>query len=163
MSVDHNQDESLPPVRPAFPTTALIAGIMWIVLGSWIFLMGALVLSVERPGAQTPLSFWGFVFGAASVYIGIHTVRGTVRGMRGNAIGSIVFACLILIHVSSVVAAIQPDKSAEILFGHVVQAGGAFVVALGFLAAGILALWGRHQYQSWLQAQKASKSDGEPQ
>ncbi len=154
MSDDLDEDELVTPAGPAFPKTVLIAGIIWIVFGSWVFLIAGFLFSIERPGSPTPLSLLGFAFGGASVYVGIQTVRGMARGMWGNALGSIVFALFMFIHAFSVVAALGPQQGPDHLIAGVLDAAGTSFAALGFLAAGILALWGHHDYRSWLQAQK---------
>jgi fucose 4-O-acetylase-like acetyltransferase len=157
MSDDLGEDELASPVGPAFPKTVSIAGIIWIVFGGWIILIAGLVYAVERPGATFPLSMWGFIFGAAFVYVGVHTVRGTARAMGGNGVGSIVLAVLILIHLFSVVVALPNQKDA-ILVASIIDAGMATVGAVGFLAAGVLALLGRENYRAWLRAQKNCKT-----
>jgi hypothetical protein len=152
--MDQHEDELIVPPSPTFPKKVLAAGVIWIVFGGWVSVIAAIVHSLERPGSPTPLSLWGFAFGAASIYIGIQTTRGAARGMRGSAFASMVFSFLILIHGISVIAAIQPEKGPEDMIGRILIAGGAVFAAIGFLAAGVLALWGQNEYRSWLQAQK---------
>ena len=152
MSDDLDEDELVAPVGPAFLKTVLIAGILWIVFGAWGLVIGGLMFAVV--GSLSPVPFWGLIFGGASVYVGIHTVRGTARGMWGNALGSIVFALFIFTHAFSVVAALGPQQGPDQLIAGVLDAAGTSFAALGFLAAGVLALWGRHEYRFWLRAQK---------
>jgi hypothetical protein len=154
MSYDHGEEQSASAVGPAFPKTVLIAGIIWIVLGAWGVVIGGLMFAIV--GSLSPVPFWGLIFGGASAYVGIHTVRGTARGMRGNALGSVAFALFIFIHALSAVAALDPQQSPDRLIAGAIDAVGTAFVALGFLAAGVLALWGRHEYASWLQARKGS-------
>jgi hypothetical protein len=157
MSYDHGEEQSASAVSPAFPKTVLIAGIIWIVLGAWGLGIGGLMFAAVGP-FSSPVPFWGVILGGATVYIGIHTVRGTARGMWGNALGSVVFALFIFIHALSAVAALDPQQSPDRLIAGVIDAVGTAFVALGFLAAGVLALWGRHEYRSWLVARNDGSS-----
>jgi len=152
--MENRKDELIVPSNPTFPKKVLAAGVIWIVFGGWVSVIAAIVHSLERPGSPTPLSLWGFAFGAASIYIGIQTMRGVARGMRGSAIASMVFSFFILIHAISVIAAIRPEKGPDEIIGRILIAGGAAFAAIGFLMAGVLALWGRNDYRSWLRAQK---------
>ena len=165
MMESQDEDELVEPVSSDFPKAVLIAGIIWVIFGGSIFLMAALVYSMERPGAPMALSMWGFIFGAASVYIGIHTVRGTANGMWGNAIASLVFALLsFIIAVNHLVVGVRAiaSKDANTLVGGIVLAGATSFVGVGFMAAGILALMGHRNYAAWRKAQNHSTSVDEP-
>jgi hypothetical protein len=154
MSDDLNEKELVAPTEPRFPKTVLIAGILWIIFGGWGLLLGGLMIAAGGP-FQSPVSFWSVVFGGACVYVGIHTVRGTARGMWGNAIGSIFFATFALIRAFSIVASLHPRQRPEYVIAGVLDAAATAFAGLGFLAAGILAFWGRHEYRFWLQARKS--------
>jgi len=104
-----NEKKLVAPTEPRFPKTVLIAGILWIIFGGWGLLLGGLMIAAGGP-FQSPVSFWSVVFGGACVYVGIHTVRGTARGMWGNAIGSILFATFALIRAFSIVARARPQQ-----------------------------------------------------
>jgi len=159
MTGNNDEDELVVPVGTDFPKTVLIAGIIWIIFGACIFLLAILVYFMERPGLPMALSMWGFIFGAASVYIGIHTVRGRAKGMWGNGIGSIVFAFMTFsIAADHLFVAFNAFGSKEVdkLVGGIILAGATSFVGAGFLAAGILALMGHRNYGVWRKAQNGS-------
>jgi len=164
MSENPPEDEFDSPAPLLFPKSVLIAGIMWIIFGGSIFLFAGLGYSMERPGSPMPLSMWGFIFGAASVYFGIHTVRGTAKGMSGNGIGSIAFAVLtfgIAVNHFFIAVSAFASKDADKLVGGILLAGATTFVGAGFLAAGILALVGHQNYKTWQKTQKCASSSNQ--
>src|SRR5207249_7474022 len=158
MSDDLDENRSVGPAASAFPKTILVAGIMWIALGSLIFLLGGLGFAAGNAG---PTVFWGLIFGIASIYVGVNSVRGLARNMLGNGIGSIVFAMLTLSLTVQTLVRVMDLRAPEDRGSLVVSmlfAGLTTLVAIGFLAAGILAFVGRGNYRTWRLAHKSSKS-----
>lgn len=149
------------PAEVPFPGTVLIAGIIWMLIGGFTFAGGllnmALVGAGNNPGGA-PGGCCGLVFGIAFLSAGWNSVRGTASDTRGNAVGSIAFGVLYagLAVIAVVVgvgaagpAARAPGDDVVMLVTGVVVAGFATL----FLAAGILALYGRRQYLDWREVE----------
>jgi hypothetical protein len=160
MTENQDKHDTVLPAEPAFPKTVLVAGIIWIVLGGWVFLIAGCMMAMERHDSPMSISAWGLVSGAVSIYIGIQTVRGKARGMNANGLASIVFGLFIVIHTTSVVVALPHQRDFGLVAGLVDAVGTAFV-ALGFLAAGLFAFRGRHEYEIWLQAKITTRGKHE--
>jgi hypothetical protein len=137
---------------PRYPGVVMAAGIIWIVFGSLILLngAGALLLGAAMSagtgsggalGAGASIGVVAALFGAAFLFVGVQSVRGTAPGTLGNGIGSIVFAVLQFGGGVAQVVAGQP------LLGAINFLGGC-----GLLAAGVLALIGRTDYMAWRKA-----------
>jgi hypothetical protein len=149
---DHNDRDY--DDRPAYPLVVTIAGISWIVFGAVIIVNALLILVLVAAAPAGParegimagvgcLSVFLGLFAAAFIFVGVQSVRGTAPGTIGNGIGSIVFA---LINAGSL--AVQIGRR------DFLQAGLAGLFALGLLAAGILALVGSADYQTWRRAHR---------
>lgn len=142
---------------PGYPTTVTIAGIAWIIFGALI-LLNLLVLLLLMSGlaaqGQAGAAVAGGVcgglllglFGAAFIFVGVQSVRGTAHDTLGNGIGSIIFGLLNL-----------GSGALQVVGGQVIQAGIGFLAGAGLLTAGVLALVGRSDYKAWRKAQKASR------
>jgi len=145
---------------PQYPRTILIAGIIWIILGSLMLLMSAMMV-VARGWVSIPQSMT-MLFGIASVNAGVQGVRGTGRNTFGNGIGSILFGLLVLsVGIRILLQAIDESRTLESSTPIVVggfYAGATIVAACGFLSAGVLALVGRERYRSWRRIQKNIKT-----
>jgi hypothetical protein len=155
---------------PAFPTTVRIAGIIWIVIGCVIVLNAlatlGLAAAVQRPAnpGQAPDAgtgacgaFLPLLFGAAFVFVGQQSVRGTAKDTLGNAIGSIVLGIApLLCGVSFLVGAgflgvnVPPDM--RVVFAIIGAVN--ILTGIGLLSAGALALVGRAEYREWQRWQK---------
>jgi hypothetical protein len=144
---------------PVYPTTVTIAGIVWILFGGVIFLnllVLLLLMYADAAGGQVGAAVAGGVcggliiglFGAAFIFVGVQSVRGTARDTLGNGIGSIIFG---LLNFGS--GGLQASG------GHMIQAGIGFLAGVGLLTAGILALVGRGDYKTWRKAQKARSGE----
>src|SRR5262245_26240917 len=94
MSENLAKEELVDPVSPAFPKAVLVAGIMWIACGIIVFLIAALFFALPGPGRY--YMSWGLVLGAASIFLGFSTVRGTTRAVFEFGIASIVLCILSL-------------------------------------------------------------------
>jgi hypothetical protein len=151
--------------RPKSPQTVTTAGIIWIVVGSLILLNGLvtllLALTIPAPGkggaARNPATdvVIGLasgmlclgLFGAVFLHVGIQTVRGAAQDSLGNGIGSIAFGILDL----GVTVFLAFAK-------RIIESGISFVFACALLTAGVLALVGRAEYQTWRRFQKAARN-----
>jgi hypothetical protein len=142
----------------AYPATVLTAGVGWIVFGSLLLLSGTIIgiiLSNRPVPADKPAEgvfggvcffFFAALFGAAFIFVGVQSVRGTAPGTLGNGIGSIVFGVL------NLAGGIAQAKN-----GEAVAALISFVCVAGLLGAGILALVGGADYRRWREAHKPRK------
>jgi len=152
-------DDQLEPDDEAewvYPTSVTIAGIVWIVFGG-IILVNVLVLLLmprwQREAAMiggASARFFRDLFGAAFIYVGVQSVRGTARDTLGNGIGSIVFGLLKLVW-----GGLQASD------GENIQAGIGFLAGAALIAAGVLALIGRSKYKAWRRAEKAWRESAE--
>lgn len=157
---------------PAYPVTIMIAGIGWIVFGGGMLLVAGLVLLVallaaasSRSGNQGGiLAGAGLciavvigLFGAAFLFVGIQSVRGTSHDTRGNGVGSIVFGflCFALVGLQMVSVGMNRVGGAEII-----GMGFYGLVGIGLIVTGILALVGMSDYRAWRAWHKAHKDIG---
>ena len=165
---DYDEDPDYSPSRfenVPFPVPVRIAGVIWIVFGGLIVMGAALTLltSLSRPqvpnaGAQTAgnvcQGLFQLLIGAAFLFVGVQTVKGTAKDTLGNAIGSIILGALnggfgfVLVLGALALAGGGMAALAVVLGGISVLAG------LGLITAGVLALVGRKEYRAWKQAQK---------
>jgi hypothetical protein len=132
------------------PTTVVTAGIVWIVVGSFILLnllailVAMFAVSDERGaegravGGVVISLFLGFV-GGVFIHVGVQSIRGTAKDTLGNGIGSLIFGVL------EMIAAFTQEGR----FGKGVQIATALLFAVGLYVAGILALVGRENYRAW--------------
>jgi hypothetical protein len=147
------------------PTSVRSAGIIWIVFGALLLLnVLLLVLITLAAGGDVGAVICGGaggilvgLFGAAFIFVGVQTVRGTAADTLGNGIGSIIFGLLnFSCGLGSLPVAINPPTAgAGVAFG--IQAGIGFLSGAGLLIAGILALVGRGGYKTWRKALKAKR------
>jgi hypothetical protein len=147
--------------KPAYPTTVTIAGIVWMIYGGLILLNLLLSVGVLLPGSgqahriddgdRIHLAALGCsgalilligIFGVGFFVVGLQSVRGTARDTLGNSIGSIILG-LICFGLAAIEAHI----------GHMIGAGITFLVGVGLVAAGVLALTGRAAYKRWRKAE----------
>ncbi|HSQ55139.1 MAG TPA: hypothetical protein VLM40_05285 [Gemmata sp.] len=160
---------------PVCPTTVKFAGYAWISFGGLVLLnlivYMALVYGQPRaPGAtgggqgaaagdghaggQGAAAVGGVcgglvlaLFGLVFMHVGLQSIRGTAKDTLGNGIGSIIFG---LLNLASGVIQAQAE--------HEIQAGIGFLVGIGLLAAGVLALVGRGEYKEWRDALKEQEA-----
>ena len=156
------QDPSPEPLAddangPRFPPVVLVAGIAWIVFGGLILLnlvfvvLAVLVAAGAQGGAQQGAFLAGGLcvavviglFGAAFLFVGIQTVRGTARDTLGSAIGSLVIGALNLL-----------AGGGAVMTGNI-QGVINLLAGAGLVTAGVLALVGRSEYRAWRQTYEA--------
>jgi hypothetical protein len=143
--------------EPPFPPLVTAAGWIWIAFGV-MFLLSLMVslamtfaLGMRANSEETGAHFAGGIcglgcvglFGAAFLFVGVQSIRGTARDTLGNGVGSIVFGGLYFGFAAVMTVG-----------GQIIPAG---IVGVGFimlLLAGIFALMGRGQYKLWRKAQK---------
>jgi len=87
------------------------------------------------------------LFGAAFLFVGVQSVRGTANDTLGNGIGSIIFAVLVL---GSAVAGFMVEAWLQAVVNTLSGAG--------LMAAGVMALVGRADYRFWRRVQRRSRS-----
>lgn len=154
---------------PVYPTTARIAGILWIIFGG-LFLLNVLVLlrfmlrvaggDFAVPGMACGGLIIG-LFGGGFIFMGVQTVRGTARDTLDRGIGSIIFSLLnfgwgaVNAGGGELLATIGLRGGGEML-----ATGIGLLAGVGFLMAGVLALLGRGDYKTWRKAQKARREEG---
>jgi hypothetical protein len=150
---------------PPSPQMVKTAGVIWIVVGCMLLLnlVALLVISFVFAanmngqaanvngqaaagvvGGLICVAFIVGLFGAAFLYVGNQTVRGTARDTIGNSIGSIVFALFQF-----------AGAAGNGISGRFVQSGVSAVGGTLLLTAGVLALAGRSQYKLWRKVQVA--------
>jgi hypothetical protein len=165
MSAGGNWPEREYGLEARFPGTVLTAGVLWIVFGALSVLGVLLLLALAfvvagapgpRPrGAEAEAAgvvcglILGGLFGAAFIFVGVQTVRGTAKDTLGNGIGSIIFAALALLATIF-----------NLAVGQVPQAVGNLITCVGLMVAGILALVGRADYRAWKQVHEATDWGG---
>ncbi len=144
-------------LAPPFPGTVTAAGVIWIAFGCLVLLhlavavLVTIVFAAALPGAAGGAFFAGGIcvlvfiglIGAAFLFVGIQSVRGTARDTLGNGVGSILFAVMIGCYATVLFAG--PNS---------VAAGIGALEAAILLAAGVLALAGGNQYKLWRRAKK---------
>jgi hypothetical protein len=143
-----------------------IAAITWIVFGCLILISGAINLvmqmtvlaapgKVANPGVAAASGTCGVViivlFGAAFLFVGVQSIRGTASDTLGNGIGSIIFGVLNLSCGGSALVGLSGGMVRGGPAAIVVGIGAAINVlgGLALLTAGVLALIGRSQYLAW--------------
>ncbi len=153
---DYGPDSEFLTAAP-FPGTVLAAGVIWIVYGCLVFLDLVVVLLAifavaanakgDAAGAVVAGTLCGLAFvgliGAAFLFVGVQSVRGTARDTLGNGVGSIILGLLGLGGVALYAS-----------LGQFIPAGGAAVGGGLLLTAGVLALVGRSPYKLWRMAQR---------
>ena len=143
------------PTPARCPRPVLIAGLIWIVVGSMTVLFTALMLLlalVFAPGdelaavmdAAALATLFGALVGGAFLFVGVQTLRGAARDTLGNGIGSIVLGSLSFI--SGIV---------RIATGNIPRGLISMCWACALVTAGILALAGRAEYGRWITAKRA--------
>lgn len=159
---DNDDDLSIRRETP-FPSSVRTAGIVWIVMGALILLNAAIQLLItvasastaQGGGSQTVGGMCGVtllaLFGAAFIFVGVQTTRGTAQDTLGNAIGSIIFG--LLNGGGGIVAiagglALGGGAGAVLVIAGVVSA----IAAIALVVAGIVALVGREDYKAWRRA-----------
>jgi len=104
---DDDRDRRSDRERP-FPKAVFFAGVTWIVFGCLILINGGIQLIMtlgqagqagqKDGGAQAVGGTCGValivLFGAAFLFVGIQSCKGTAKDTLGNAIGSLVFGLL---------------------------------------------------------------------
>jgi hypothetical protein len=161
---------------PPFPIGARIAGIIWIVVGT-LGLFGVVYSLVTGTMAQQPQpninaqqqqaaqagQICGLIiavlFYAIFLFVGIQTVRGRARGLKGNSIGSIVFSVLVggfgaLAMIGGIAlmngAAPKPANMGNVdPIMIILSAAFILLIGLGLLVAGILGLFSNSAYLDW--------------
>src|SRR4051794_41003528 len=105
---DYDDDAPSPRRGAPFPSGVRLAGIIWIGFGA-LGIIGALfnfamsfgnAAAAQGRGAGGAPNFCslgcGLIIPIVFLMVGIQTVKGTAKGVLGNAIGSIVFGLLYL-------------------------------------------------------------------
>jgi hypothetical protein len=141
------------PEDVPFPKMVSAAGIIWIVFGGLILvtaafgLIRALAMAPTTRGggalfggAVCAVAFIAFI-GGAFLFVGVQSVRGTAADTLGNGIGSIILGALLLL-VTMFALMFDPVTG-----GVYLLSGG------GLVAAGVLALVGRADYNLWKRSQ----------
>lgn len=162
MRDDDFDDEPSPlVVEPVVPKTVQVAGVIWIVFGSLILLNWTLslvlLIALAAAGPSSGGSCFGILIGAAFLSVGIQSIRGTAKGMGGNAIGSLFFGLLnagggiVLLFLG-----LRWGQASMIITGII--AAICLTAGIGLIAAGILALVGRKEYREYRLAQRKAQS-----
>lgn len=150
-------DETTPTAAP-FPTTVMLAGIAWIMIGG-LGMCNALVMvgmagaaanqkdAAAAGSACTPVAVGGVAL--CFLFVGVQTVRGTAKDTLGNAVGSLVFAAFNFLACAAVAVGGEP-----------IVAAVSSVIGFGLVAAGVLALVGRGAYRQWRAASPRGKRTG---
>jgi hypothetical protein len=166
---DHQDDYDDSPSRrrnAPFPTGVKIAGIIWIAFGV-LGIIGALINfavsmgnaaagagAAGGPGAGPPPGSnvcslgCGMLIPIVFLMVGIQTVKGTAKGVLGNAIGSIVFGLLyaglaVLFVIVGGRMAVIPQEMVLVIVAMCGLLGTALLIAGG------LAIVGRDAYTQW--------------
>lgn len=168
------REESAPDseylLRTLFPWQVFAAAVIWINSGGLVLAGGAKLLSeflrpeIYESGAGVVgvvicgglLAGFCFLWCAALTIAGIQAIRGASRGILLEGIGSIVISLSTLLCATPValIGRVFPRSAEAGTWVADLGAVGLFASA-GLLAAGILALRGRRQYERWRQEQRA--------
>jgi hypothetical protein len=146
-----------------YPVTVLVAGVIWVILGSLLLLglAAAVVVAVLAGGglgrpATWPLAACGLgmvgLLGMIFLNFGVQCVRGTSSGVGSNGAASIVFGLLVLVPAAAI-------DWRELPFAGAAQS----LIALALTAGGVLALVGRHQYQRWRLVMRPGAASDRPE
>jgi hypothetical protein len=145
-----------------YPWQVTAAGVIWVVLGALIlFLTGLMLVSaVSRPGGANAggqnngaissglLTWLGCmaVFGASLMLVGVHSIRGTLRNLGTNIVLSF---GLSLLYLGPVIVKVAGGQFIQPGVGRIILTGVDVLIGVLLLAAGLLALMGRRQYEQW--------------
>jgi hypothetical protein len=145
-----------------FPRTALVAGIIWIIVGSVpLVLAVAIAASMTHMPSSTDyaLSFACLFAGGTLTITGIQTVSGTARSIVGAGVGSIVLGVLVapFVIVLDYVLIVHPPSREFGLFGWATLVTAS---ALGLFVAGILAAVGGTRYDRWRRVMRRFNNPG---
>jgi hypothetical protein len=91
----------------------------------------------------------GALFGAAFIFEGVRSVRGTAPDTLRNGVASIFLG---LLNLPLLILSLSRSHGGG-LVNQVIEAGIGSLAVVVLLAAGVLALVGRRKYQRWRQAQ----------
>lgn len=154
LEADYDDEPDGAGVR--FPMRVRIAGIIWIAFGA-LGLLGALIAIISSivVGAQGPAPDFCApacltTIALVSLLSGVQTIRGTSVSIGGNAVASIGFGILISVMMAMMMTGgVFPQRgwSVVVLVGSIY-----FLVALSLVAAGVLALIGKSDYDKWREA-----------
>jgi hypothetical protein len=149
-----------------YPWQVTAAGVLWIVLGvlTLIFmsLIGASMMihaaAKNGPPSTGVLTWLGFMalFGLSLIVVGVQATRGTVRQFGTNVAVSIGIG---LFDIGSVVVKAANGQFDHPNLGLILLTGVNVLTGVLLLAAGVLALLGKSQYELW---SKAPKPDSTP-
>ena len=148
--------------RRAFPRLVTVAGSIWLSLGGGILLLALLGLTVYVAGSELSRLAVGVgccaslivaLFGVTFLVAGVRTVRGTAPDTLANGIASILLGALFAVLALLEMQARRP-RAGELLLAIV-----GFILAGVLMAAGILALGGRRDYQAWQHARPSPLVD----
>jgi hypothetical protein len=159
---DEDDDLSIRHETP-FPSSVRAAGVIWIVIGALILFNAAVQLLVTVASASTPQGGGAYavggmcvvillaLFGAAFIFVGVQTARGTAQDTLGNAIGSIIFG---LLNGGSGIVFIASGLTRGGGAGAVLVIAGlvSAIATIALVVAGIVALMGRENYKAWRRA-----------
>ena len=163
MRDEYDDDDEISIRREiSLPASVRTAGIIWIAMGGLSLVNAALNLAITVSTAATPGGgpqaaggmcgvVLAAVFGAAFIFVGVQTTRGTAQDTLGNAIGSIIFG--LLNGGSGLVVMIGGAALGRGLGVLMIVLGVVSMMAgVALLVAGILALIGRDDYKAWRRA-----------
>ena len=126
--------------KPAFPTSIMVAGLIWAAIG--VFTLGTVaVLSSQTGAIRSPGAIMAGLF---FLYGGVRTTSGASPGTLRGGIASMLLGFLWI--GSGVIMSNLDHQSAGKLLLISGAAGGAL------LLAGFLAVIGRSSYQKWREA-----------
>jgi hypothetical protein len=143
---DDLDDDYPPPELARIPGTVIAAGIIWVVFGS-LSVLGSifqLIVNADVHGGapiavSTPIC--GLLFGGVFILVGVQSIGGTARGVRGNGIGSLLFGGLYT--AVGVVSFFFSEKS------YAIVGVFALFLALVLYLAGTLALIAEGDYKAY--------------
>lgn len=158
MARDRDDDyDDRPPVQTTNPGSAKAAAILWIIAGAAAIILG--LLSIANFSVGTIITLF---VGVAFLVTGIQTLTGTVSGIMGAGIASIILAAIaILIGASAFIVGAGAAGAGGGALGAIIMIAGAIYLFGGafLLIAGILAIVGCKKYLRW-KAYKKGQSGG---
>ena len=143
----------------AFPWQILAAGTLWIFLGAGVLVVAITVVVLlayaanaagpNRPGPSSTLVGAFVVFGLCAlsfIFSGVQHIRGAARRVMASSVSSICLALYLTYQV--VLRVVEGRFNYQNLTAMLFTIGEAAACIL-LLAAGVLALWGKKQYEAW--------------
>ena len=146
------------PTSPIFPASVRTAGIIWIVFGAGILINVIPVLlrtfgigldaDADKTAPIGPIlqGLFQAVIGGFFLYEGIASCRGAIPSTVGVASGSFLFA---LVYVAFGILEAEARQGYYLVM--------MFVLVVGLLVAGVLALAGRAEYDNWYTTRRRQR------